>query len=98
VVDVRDPLGWRQVGDLTVLKVDASQGPENMVWQGPVQLPNPRPAPMRLVVREREVLTGDKAPTVVTPAERDQQSQPGTFDTPYAERWRTVFADALILP
>ncbi|MFN2167978.1 MAG: hypothetical protein ACK2U9_17185, partial [Anaerolineae bacterium] len=98
VVDDSDPLGWRQVGDLTFLKSDASQGFENVVWQGTVNLGNNPPSPLRLVVREWEVLPADAGSTVLLPGEQEMVTPPGGLFDFGPQRSRTVFADELILP
>lgn len=98
VVDEKDPLGWRQVGDYFALKADASQGPENVVWQGTVNLGNNPPSPLRLVVREWEVLAADEKSTVLLPGESDEGPPPGSIVEIKPQRSRTVFADELILP
>ncbi len=95
VADPADPLGWQPIGDPLALEADLSKAPELVTWRRTITLPNPPPSPLRLVIRELEVLPADPAPTVRPP---DELHRAPTSMVGFANRRaRTVFADELIL-
>jgi hypothetical protein len=103
VPDERDPVGWRPITQPVPMTPLSSQPIEEMAWELSLTLPNPRPQPMRVVVREYERFMADRQTTVQLPREtkagvEETVGQPGsTFDRPEL-RLRLVFADALIVP
>ena len=75
---------------------------DQMVWELTLNLPNPRPQPLRVVVREYERFAADRDPVVVPPQE-DRPGDEGTGDIPGIAGGprlspRLVFADTLVLP
>lgn len=103
VADERDPLGWRPIMAPVPMPPVPGQPIEDMAWELSLALPNPRPQPMRVVVREYERFMADRQTTIQMPAvpipgeEETGGQTTSTFDRPDL-RLRLVFADAIIVP
>jgi hypothetical protein len=100
--DTGDELGWETVARQPIPVVQ--QDVDNTIWTGMVQVPNPAPSPMRIVVLEAEVYATD--PEVRRDAERrvGEEDFPLGGDAPAGTGsrkeglgYRVVFADAIEL-
>ena len=102
VPDPEDELGWAAVTDPVLIPPVPGRPIDDMQWELSLTLPNPRPQPMRVVVKEYERFNADRQPVVVPPDEdrrggQGPDSTPGTASTA-GIRQRLVFADAIVIP
>ena len=102
VPDPEDELGWTAVTDPVVMPPVPGRPIDDMRWELSLTLPNPRPQPMRVVVKEYERFNADREPVVVPPDEdRRRGEEPVTTSDIVSTagiRQRLVFADAIVIP
>ncbi len=100
VPDETDPLGWQPITQPTFMPNIPGQPIEETIWEMTLSLPNPLPAPLRVVVREYERFAADQETAVAPPGNNwwENPDTPGAITGQARYRPRLVFADAIVLP
>lgn len=97
VPDPEDELGWEEFGEPVLLELQSGSSFEDAIWSSTITLPSSPPSPLRVLVRELELFSGDSDTAVTVPQPEDAPPPvPGTTNIQFRER--VVFADELRLP
>jgi hypothetical protein len=96
---MEDELGWKAVAAQFLPAMSPAK--EGTIWEGSIDVPQPRPQPLRVVVLELEGRSPDEISTreaFMALAESGRAGEAAPAEDKQAAQWRISFADSVELP